>query len=621
MPRQVLPSSVTNSFTGGFKTEYTGLNFPENAAIDTDNCVFDITGRVTRRLGIDQEAGGTYNTIRRAGAAITSYSWYNASGDTTVNLFVLQVGGTLYFYNASLTASALSNNLLSPTISLSTCQAAGAPIPDPDECQFAQGNGFLFVFHKHCDPFSVSFNAVNNTVTATIINITIRDFTGLIEAGVPVNQRPGDPISAAHRYNLANQGWTSGYALTSTTSQALTNTSKTWTVNLDASVTPITVGERIVAFETANSANTLVGTVTAYSGTTLTASITSNTGAGGPFTDWTIVHNPDNITAWRNLIFNWPSNADIWWEFKDANDVFNPILTINNIPLSTSPASKGHFIVNAFNIDRTAVSGLPGSFPIITTSGERPNTGAFFQGRVFYTGVNNTLTHSNIYFSRTIANNIPGDFGICYKENDPTDSDFFDILTTDGGLITIQGAGNITKLWATRTALIVFCTNGIWAISGSGPEGLGFAANDYTVVKVSNVRAPSASNFVEVLDSITWWNLEGIYVLSLGAQGAQQGGAQATQIQSLTNFTIKTFYTNIPSLAMLKAKGAYDPVNFVIRWVFRSTPPVGIENSYMYDKCLVFNTLTQSWYKWTIANSPTLSVNGVGIIDTIGGSS
>jgi hypothetical protein len=46
MPAQVL-STVENNFTKGFVTEFTGLNFPENAATDTDNCLYDIVGHVT----------------------------------------------------------------------------------------------------------------------------------------------------------------------------------------------------------------------------------------------------------------------------------------------------------------------------------------------------------------------------------------------------------------------------------------------------------------------------------------------------------------------------------------------------------------------------------------------
>ena len=49
----IVPSaSIENNFTAGLKTEFTGLNFPENAATDCDNVIFDMPGDVTRRLGI-----------------------------------------------------------------------------------------------------------------------------------------------------------------------------------------------------------------------------------------------------------------------------------------------------------------------------------------------------------------------------------------------------------------------------------------------------------------------------------------------------------------------------------------------------------------------------------------
>ena len=50
---QQTSTAVENNFTKGFITESTGLNFPENAATDTDNCEYTIVGDVNRRLGID----------------------------------------------------------------------------------------------------------------------------------------------------------------------------------------------------------------------------------------------------------------------------------------------------------------------------------------------------------------------------------------------------------------------------------------------------------------------------------------------------------------------------------------------------------------------------------------
>src|SRR6266404_5920195 len=91
MPQQVL-SSVENNFTKGLITEFTGLNFPENAATDADNSAFSIIGDVTRRLGIDFETGYSTTSLSKTNHAINSYKWNNVGGDGSTQIIVTQVG-------------------------------------------------------------------------------------------------------------------------------------------------------------------------------------------------------------------------------------------------------------------------------------------------------------------------------------------------------------------------------------------------------------------------------------------------------------------------------------------------------------------------------------------------
>src|SRR5258708_40334131 len=98
---QQTSTSVENNFTKGLITESTGLNFPENAATDTDNCTYTLVGNVTRRLGIDYEANYGFLNNSRTGKAISTYKWNNAGGDGRSQLVVQQIGGTLYFYYSS----------------------------------------------------------------------------------------------------------------------------------------------------------------------------------------------------------------------------------------------------------------------------------------------------------------------------------------------------------------------------------------------------------------------------------------------------------------------------------------------------------------------------------------
>ena len=101
--------AIQNNFLGGLKTEFTGLNFPENACVNVDNCVFTLLGDMLRRNGINFEANYFLNNINTTNVAISEYRWKNAGGDGETEILVLQVGGTLYFFTSS--SSTLTNPL------------------------------------------------------------------------------------------------------------------------------------------------------------------------------------------------------------------------------------------------------------------------------------------------------------------------------------------------------------------------------------------------------------------------------------------------------------------------------------------------------------------------------
>ncbi|MDE1830256.1 MAG: hypothetical protein KGI25_08035, partial [Thaumarchaeota archaeon] len=160
-----------NNFIGGLKTEFTGLNFPENAATSMDNCVVSIIGDVLRREGINFESNYFLNQIDVTNSAVSYYRWKNAGGDGETEIFVLQVGATLYFFqsSASTITAPLSSQLLSSTVNVSSFLASGSSNSvNQIECQYSDGNGYLFVYHPYCDPFYCVYSA--GTITGTVIN-------------------------------------------------------------------------------------------------------------------------------------------------------------------------------------------------------------------------------------------------------------------------------------------------------------------------------------------------------------------------------------------------------------------------------------------------------------------
>lgn len=509
--------SAENNFVGGLKTEFTGLNFPENACTDTSNCVFSRTGNVTRRKGFDYEANFTLSPIVRTGKVISSYVWNNADGSGLVNLYVLHVGNILHFFKMTSATSTdpLSDQQLVSTINLTTFSPAGAPVPDFTECQYATGNGRLFVFHPNLEPFFVTY--LDDVLTGTAINIEIRDFVG-VDDGLEVTETPVT-LSDLHNYNITNQGW-------------------------------------------------FVGTV--------------------------------YTTTFFNQMGFYPSNADVWWYYKgpdvddDGREKFLPSTFRPLVSRGKSPSPKGAHIIDAFFQNRSAISLVP-NIPTISTGGKRPSTGAFHAGRVFYAGVDVKDFNDKIYFSQIIESN--DQHGKCYQRNDPTAEDLFDLLPSDGGVISIQDVNIIYKLFAVQNGLLVFASNGIWFITGS--QGIGFTANDYTVTKISSIQALSSTSFVSVQGYPIWWNEEGIYAIT-----PSEGGSLSPK--SLTDATIASFFAEIPINSKKFARGDYNPLTTTIQWVYKSDFAPDITALYEFDRILNLNTATQAFYPWEFTGTPKI---------------
>ena len=608
MPSQLI-TSVENNFTKGLITEFTGLNFPENAATDTSNCEYTLVGDVVRREGINTEVNGTTTAVTTPGNAIVDYVWNNPGGDGNSKLLAQQVGGTLYFYNiaTSTTVSPLSTNLIG-SVSISSNVVSGQTFDATSECQFSDGNGYLFVYQKTCNPFYVTYNASTQALTAVPIFVKIRDFTGVAD-GLPFNSRPSI-LSVDHLYNLQNQGWTSGNPWFTSTSGSIALGSNTYIV--DAGLVGVTAGQRVSITASSHAgglSSTASATVTSYSGNSMTLNVFSLSspvsGSGNSITITPFA--TGYISAWNTAEGNYPSNADVWWYFKNSSDVFDPATTAGSVTISIGNAPQGHYILDAFSQTRAAVSGL--QVTDVTTS-LRPTTGTWFQGRVWYTGVNafqaangdaNFYTWTeNIYFSQIVSS--VDDFGSCYQTNDPTSETLNSLLPTDGGVITIVGSGTIHKLWPVANGLLVFANNGVWFITGS--QGIGFSANDYTITKISSIKVLSAKSFVDVMGLPFFWNEEGIYQVESG-----QGGQLS--VQPITVGTILSYYNNIPLASKKYAHGAYDPIDYRIQWVFKSTQEADVTDRYKFDSILNFNTYNKAFYPYAVSSDGTHSVAGI----------
>lgn len=324
------------------------------------------------------------------------------------------------------------------------------------------------------------------------------------------------------------------------------------------------------------------------------------------------------LSLWNGGRTDWPSNGDVWWQFKDSIEKFNKDL-ITRFAVGSSPAPKGHHVYTAWNIDRTSVynaSGLTSNGDSSTPAPEtetssfnRPRVCAFYAGRVWYAGVSASGYNTQIYYTKIIENS--ADYGYCMQVNDPTSETNSDLLPTDGGVIVIPDVGTIISLMPVGSDLVVFASNGIWVISGG--KGLSFQADDYAVRKLSNIPALGPFSIVNVEGFPMFWNTNGIYAV----QPAQTTGDLS--VVAMTDTTIKTFFEAIPTDAKLYAKGSYNPLSKVMAWVYRATSPSNVDQRYEYDRVLNFNTITGAFYPWTIKQASGYPVvNGTIVLQNYG---
>lgn len=305
------------------------------------------------------------------------------------------------------------------------------------------------------------------------------------------------------------------------------------------------------------------------------------------------------LAVWDNYRTDYPSNADVWWQYKNSSELMD-MTFVDKFAVGNTRSPRGHFIYDAFNINR-------GVGDVETSGNYRPELCIFFAGRVWYFGVPVQGYSNRFFYSQLITQEEK--FGVCYQRNDPTSETLFDLLATDGGVIDIPEIDTPIFGFTNASYLFIVCNNGVWTISGS--EGTAFKPTDYATNKISGVPASSSFSLVDVDGLPFWWNNDGIYTVS--TQNRQM------TVQSLSEKTIHSFYKDLPALSKAYTKGTYNPITKEIIWLYRSEAPSAVDEYCRYDSYLVFNTETGGFSPQKISDDSTVDLRG--IISLIGSGS
>lgn len=232
---------------------------------------------------------------------------------------------------------------------------------------------------------------------------------------------------------------------------------------------------------------------------------------------------------------------------------------------------------------------------INTVATKYPETVAFLNGRVFYSGYDDVDWASKILFTQVIERT--DQYGACYQINDPTSDEIADVYPADGGVINVPEITRVLRLWPFRDQLLIIATNGIWVLSGT--SGGPFSATAYTVSRVSNIGGLSPMSPVDLKGLPVWWGEDGIYALEFDPNYG------SSRIKSLTEDTIRTFYLDIPTFNKRYAKGMYDRYDDTVYWLYSDQEDLDTADAYVYNRVLCMDARTGAFYPWSFTTSTT----------------
>jgi len=526
-------TKLYRTFVKGLITEASPLTYPEDTSLDEDNCLLFAKGNRTRRLGADYEDNHTLSSFQipsMATAPISEFSWTSVNNNALINFLCLQVSGTIYFFD--LYANPISGAMKGFTIDLTAYAAPGATTVSESPCQMASGKGYLFIAGEKLKPLLVEYNELLDTITVETITISIRDFEG-VDDDMAADEEPAS-LSALHHYNLRNQGW----------------------VATDSSSGMVSVS--------------LYGKYKAVPGVSTAT---------------------DPIQEYKFSIGRYPGNNKQWFLGKTAVEEgaynigdFNPVL-LNKAHVGNSRAPRGHYIVNAFNIDRAAVSNISGIPPDVKTYG--PSSVAFFSGRAWW------FSRNGVYFSQIMTDK--GKVGQCFQEADPTSEEISELIATDGGYIPIPAADEILRGIEIGNGIMVFARNGVWLVSGTDK---GFSALEYQVTKVSTIGTDSPLSIVAADATIYWWSKVGIQQITqkTGSFGPIPGAYESTNISQQT---VDTLFKEVSPATRRYVKGIFDPATNTVYWAYKSED---FDPNYGYNRFLNLDLKLGAFYPWSLTS-------------------
>ena len=617
------------SFRRGLNTLSNEITFPDEYTSDEMNYTIEADGSRRRRKALDREASGSTKTVATitAGQANQSFLWADAGA--IENLWVHQFGSKLYFTDdAEIISTTYNANVLDLSVSTYKVDAStSATTIGAEPCSFAVHRGYLIVTHKYLRPIRIGYTGT--AFDAVPMTLLVRDFEG-IDDGVGMEAEPagGGTIDPDHYYNLLNRGWKDadinsfendktkwpaknaiwhlGYKRTDATAGVyLADGDRAWDSDkMDAEAfgkssapqgslfinpldtTTATGSTDISADKPLSFSSTQDPTSNSYATVTVTGH-----GYTSPGNDGDSITVSGHLWEYSNTLygegFYW--SLDGTWTFTGTASTFGDVEVID---ANTLRFWVGTIDTNFDFWELTDPDGqIDGGARVENSQGKvlsvGPTACTSFAGRIWYAGIPDPEWADTVFFSQVSLK--PATFPLCHQKQDPTDEYFNQLKDDDGGTIIIPNLGRVTQMLATRNAVLIFSTNGVWEISGG--RG-GFSATSYSVRKITDIGCTSPYSPILVENSVIYTGPNGIIALTPNQYTGLLEDAKMSDV-------IEPTWNAIPATEQRRVQTAYDDAKNRVYFLYRDNAyDTGYTSlAHGYNFALVWDMKNQGWYR------------------------
>lgn len=218
---QKLSQTIRNSFNKGLLTEFSELNFPNEASVDELNCTLFKAGNRTKRKGIKLEDNDTPQSGPfGAGKLYHTFTWKNVGKDANVEFVGIQAGNIIRFFekgSVPLTDGAVPVSFADSsvyTLTLATYQIPGGLGAGQTKVDVASVNGDLIIVSSQIDAIRLTRDLTTGAFTDTLINFRVRDYEWAgdpqFEAAPYTVPSLSNPAGVERQYDTKNAGWSDG---------------------------------------------------------------------------------------------------------------------------------------------------------------------------------------------------------------------------------------------------------------------------------------------------------------------------------------------------------------------------------------------------------------------------